>query len=262
MPKLWAEHFPQENQPADALQKLFAKGVSWGEVFAASDIGAERSLIADRLVARDARILDVGCGRGFFSLACAKKTNLVSSLDLMNGRGRIGWWEEFKETLGIMGLSGRISGVRASATSIPFGAGRFDLVASVHSIRNFRSGDEIRSFFGEASNVLKEGGRLLVVESDVSAAGPAYRAFYSMRIKLGFELTLPSVSEMVRWLRDWNFSEVSQESLDTGLRYAPVYLPFDTASMKDMKSEYDAAKKLLLEGGERHPPIFVLTAVR
>lgn len=262
LPKLWAEHFPREKQPADALERLFGKGVSWWEVFAASDIGAERSLIADRFVPREARVLDVGCGRGFFSLACARRTHHVTSLDLMDGGGRVGWWEEFKKTSSVMGLSGQISGVRASATSIPFGGERFDLVASVHSVRNFGSGDEIRSFFGEASKVLKEGGRLLVVESDVSLSGPAYRTFYSMRIKLGWELRLPSVSELVRWLGEGDFSEVSHESLDTGLRYAPVYLPFDTASMKDMKSEYDAAKKLLLEGGERHPPILIVTAVR
>lgn len=262
LPKLWATRFPNEKLPADGLGRLSASGVTWWEVFAASDIGAERSLIADRLSIENAQVLDVGCGRGFFSLACAKKTPHVTSLDLMDGGGRVGWWEELKKTSSVMGVSGKVSGVRASATSLPFAGELFDLIASVHGVRNFESKGDIRSLFQEARRALKEGGRLVVVESDLGAAGPAYKAFYSMRIELGYELKLPSLSEMIRWLWDVGFSEVSQESMETGLKYAPVYLPFDSAMMKDMKRDYDSAEKLLTEGSEQHPPIFILTATR
>ncbi len=33
-------------------------------------------------------VLDVGCGRGYFTIAAAKYAKLVVSLDLMNGYGR------------------------------------------------------------------------------------------------------------------------------------------------------------------------------
>ena len=81
-----------------------------------------------------------------------------------------------------------------------------------------------------------------------------------MRTRLGWELELPSISQMLRWLRSAGFSEASYESLETDLAYAPVYFPFDKMSMNGMKEEYDAAIRLRHEDGERHPPIFILVA--
>jgi hypothetical protein len=83
-----------------------------------------------------------------------------------------------------------------------------------------------------------------------------------MRTKLGWELILPSTAEMVRWMRIEGFSKVSQESLKTNLEYAPVYFPYEQASMRDIRRDYDVARKLLSTGGESGPPVFVLTATR
>jgi ubiquinone/menaquinone biosynthesis C-methylase UbiE len=181
----------------------------------------------------------------------------------MDGGGREGWWDEFKAASELMGHSGRISGVRASASSIPFGGACFDVVASVHSIRNFNSKHEVQTFFREVPRLLREGGRLVVVESSVGHARfPAYNAFYSMRTRLGWELALPSISEMVRWLRGSGFSKTTCTSFETNLEYAPITFPFDPASMEDIKEEYGAAKRLLLQQGDRHPPIDIISAAR
>jgi len=242
---------------------LFEKGVSWWDVFAASDIGSERNLIANRFVAQGSEILDVGCGRGFFSFACAKRASHVIGLDSMDGGGRVGWWDEFKATSRLLGVSDQVAGVKASATAIPSASFRFDVVASVHSIRNFGDISEIRAFFGQASKVLKKEGRLVVVESDLEDSEcRAYRAFYSMRAKLGWELKLPSTQDMVGWLHAEGFSKVSRESIEADLKYAPVRFPFDSLSMKAMKEDYEIAVKLLQDDGERHPAIFVLIATR
>jgi ubiquinone/menaquinone biosynthesis C-methylase UbiE len=59
------------------------------------------------------------------------------------------------------------AGVGTGRIAIPLQERGFDLVASVHSIRNFRSTEEIRSFLHEAKRVVRRGGRLVVAESDL-----------------------------------------------------------------------------------------------
>lgn len=266
LPKLWRKYFPEDLQATDTskesmLGSLLGKGVSWREIFDASDIGAERNLIADKFVTQGSDILDAGCGRGFFAFACSGKAGRVTGLDLMDGGGRKGWWKEFVGSSRLMEATGQVSGVRAGAGSMPFNAGRFDLVASVHSIRNFGSVEEIKSFFREARRVLRKGGCLIVVESDIESVGfRAYKSFYSMRIRLGWERELPPVSELTDWLEEAGFADASEESLATGLRYAPVYFPFDPASMSMIRRDYDNANEFLLKDGERHPPINILSA--
>ena len=220
-------------------------------------------MIADRFVPPSLSVLDVGCGRGFFSFACARKTKQVTCLDLMDGRGRTGWWREFRDSTKLLKLGKRVSGVRGDAASLPFVRERFDVVTSVHAVRNFRTKGEIRSFFLEALRTLKKGGRMILAESDIEGnRHRAYNAFYSLRVKLGYELDLPQFSIMVRWLKNAGFAEVSVLSIDIGLKYAPVRLPYDRSAMKGLEGSYRKAERLVQEEGDSHPPILVLTATK
>ncbi len=263
VPSYTAKHMAMlEERRRVALSWLFReKKTTWREIFAASDIGAERNMIAERFVPRATTVLDVGCGRGFFSFACAKRAKQVTCLDLMDGGGRAGWWDEFLETSRLLRVSKRVFGVRASAARLPFGRGRFDLVTSVHALRNFRDEGEINLFFLEAKRVLKAGGRVVLVESDLEDRNfRAYRAFYSLRTRAGWELKLPSFEEMAGLLKRVGFARVSSRSVDVGLKYAPVYFPFDRSAMKGMKTSYSNVRQLLVEEGERHPLILIITA--
>ncbi|MDG6987702.1 MAG: class I SAM-dependent methyltransferase [Nitrososphaerota archaeon] len=245
------------------LEAFLKKEGTWRDIFDASDIGTERNLIADRLVVEDAQVLDVGCGKGFFSFACAARSAEVTSLDLMDGGGRTGWWNEFKKTSAILGHAQRISGIRASATSIPLRRGSVQLVASVHSLRNFGSVEEIRGFTREASRVLRKGGCLAVAESDLSDPEcPGYRAFYSMRTRMGWELDLPSCAELARFFEAEGFHDVSQEFIESGLDYAPICFPYDPSRLKGMKDEYENAEKLLMDEAEKRPRICLTSGKR
>ena len=146
---------------------------------------------------------------------------------------------------------------------MPFETESFDVVALAHSLRNFTSFNEIRSLFSEAIRILRKGGRIVVAESDTkrSELSP-YNTFYELRTKLGWELELPRPSILVEWLSKSGFKKPAQRLLDTDFEYAPVYFPFDPRSMKDVEEQYRHAEKLLVENGEKHPPIYVITAER
>ncbi|MDG7002833.1 MAG: methyltransferase domain-containing protein [Nitrososphaerota archaeon] len=261
-PRLGTKGLSKEPR-AGWLEAFFKSGGTWKDVFDASDVGAERNLVADKFVAENASVLDVGCGRGFFSFACATRSTRVVGVDPMDGRGRSGWWDEFKRTSAIMGHVHRVSGVRASATSIPLKDGSFQLVASVHSIRNFGGVEEIGGLVREAKRVLGKGGRLVVVESDLNDPGsPGYRAFYSMRTKMGWELDLPTGDEMARLLEVEGFSDVSQEFIETSLDYAPIRFPYDPSMPKGVLDGYKKAERLLDDAAEKPPRICMVSGSR
>jgi len=240
-----------------------AKRATWWEIFNASDIGAERRMIANEFVPPSLSVLDAGCGRGFFSFACAKEAKQVTCLDLMDGADRAGWWQEFRDSARLLKVDGKLLGVRGDCASLPFGKNCFGLVASVHGVRNFQRRGDIKCFFAEALRTLKRSGRIVLAESDLEDERcRGYRAFYSLRVDLGWELRLPSFSTMATWLRKLGFVDVSLTSFETGLKYAPVYFPYDPSRMKGVKVAYDKADKLREDERELHPPVVVLTATK
>lgn len=252
------------NQARPKLRRV--KRATWWEIFDASDIGAERRTIAARFVPPSLSVLDVGCGRGFFGFACAREAKQVTCLDLMDGMDgidRVGWWQEFRDSARLLKVDKKLLGVRGSAASLPFGKDCFDLVASVHGIRNLQRRSDIRLLFSEAMRTLKRAGRMIVAESDLEDERfRAYRAFYSLRVSLGWELRLPSFPTMAAWLRKLGFVDVSLSSFETDLKYAPVYFPYDSSAMKGVKAAYNRANKLREHEGELHPPVIVLTATK
>lgn len=253
-----------EEKRMTTISRLFEeKKTSWWDVFDASEIGRERKIIASRYIAPNSEVLDVGCGRGFFSFACSRRASHVTALDLMNGKGRTGWWDEFLQTAALLKMTRRVSGIRAGAAHLPLEGGSFDAVTSVHAIRNFEEADELELFISESARVLKRGGRFVLAESDFESNGfRAYKEFYAMRIKIGWEMRIPPSREIVSILRKNGFSKIRQTILDLRLKYAPVYFPLGQAKLKGLAKRYSHAKRLLIEEGEQHPPVSVITALR
>ncbi len=252
-----------ENRRMRVLGELIGKGrIGWWDVFDLSDIGKERNKLARLLIRPSSKVLDVGCGRGFFSFACSRIASTVTCVDPMNGLGRKGWWEEFSETASLLSVE-NTRGIRADGSSLPLRGDSFDAVSSIHAIRNFRSRSEIQSFFKEAFRVLKPNGRAVIVESELNTNScRAYKMFYSLRTQLKWELRLPKSDEIARWLVESGFRRVSSETHDWGLRYAPVYFPYDKSTLKGRKHEWELARELIISKGESHPPIRAFSATK
>ncbi len=253
-----------ERKRSHALTVLFEEqGISWWDVFDASEIGMERVKIVEQQIPVGSVVLDAGCGRGFFSFACSRVAGRVVGMDLMDGNDRPGWWAELGSSLRALGIDKRVYGVRATVAHFPLKPGSFDVVASVHAIRNFPGSDEIQRFIAESKHVLKEDGRLVIVESEMSRhiSGP-YSAFYSLRTRIGWEFEIPSSKRIANWMKKEGFSHVSMCMLETGLKYAPVYFPFDRATMKGKEGEYEAAKRVLIKEGDLHPPVYLIAGTK
>jgi len=79
------------------LKYLFKEfNVSWWDVYSNSDIGMERmGLARDMGLEKSDIVLDVGCGRAYFTIAATTCSRRVIGLDAVNGMSRQGVANQF-----------------------------------------------------------------------------------------------------------------------------------------------------------------------
>jgi len=109
------------------------------------------------------KVLDIGCGSGSLTIQIAKRypQSEVTGVDYW-GKG----WGYSKSVCErnaeIEGIAGRVSFQRASASSLPFDDGAFDVVVSnlvFHEVRDVRDKKEL---IKEALRVVREGGWFVI----------------------------------------------------------------------------------------------------
>jgi SAM-dependent methyltransferase len=120
-----------------------------------------QDLLLDHLMAWDGvgKVLDIGCGNGPLTIAIAKR---FAQAEVMGVDYWAAAWEYSKgvceRNTKIEGVAGRVAFERASASSLPFDDGAFDLVVSnlvFHEVRDVRDKKEL---IREALRVVKDGG--------------------------------------------------------------------------------------------------------
>ncbi len=253
------------------LQDLIKEyGITWWDIYLESDIGAERVLLVEELgISRRDRVLDVGCGRGYFSFAAARVAGLVVGIDLMDAFGRIGWWDQFLEAARLLGLEGKVWGVAADAAKMPFRDSWFDVAAAVHSIRNFV---DVRMLVGavrEMKRVVKRGGYVVLVENFPIARNEPQRnhlKLHSIRVKLiESELRYFSEDELAEIVNEAGFKDIEAKVVDYGLCSTPaifyvgkehVQRGVDPALIDEFREVTQAIKRV----GEASPPVLIIKA--
>lgn len=246
-------------------------GFNWWDVYKATDIGKERISIAEEIkIDREDTVYDAGCGKGYFTIAAAMNDIDVVSLDIMNGYGRTGWWRNFRSTMSSLGLSDKVTGLRASASSNPIKEDFFSTSASIHAIRNFSSKDTIVETLKEMRRVTKNGGKLVVVENIPEANNMAQEAHLSMyNLKTSYirsDNPYFSEEELVEMFQDSGLTVDRKKKLDFKLSYAP---PIFTLNKNDMpekdfleaKERYLKAVEIVRKHGEQSPPALYLEAI-
>lgn len=111
-----------------------------------------RKVLLSRLGPGD-RVLDVGTGTGRLALGAAGRGAKVVGLDFSLPMVK----EAAQKSSGILWLCGE-------ASRLPFGPGKFDVVASAFVLRNLLRAGVLEASFREARRVLRPGGRWLALD--------------------------------------------------------------------------------------------------
>lgn len=257
------------------LSMLFEEfKVSWWDVYCNSDIGMERMAIAREIPLNEHDIvLDVGCGRGYFSIAAAKYCRHVIGLDLIDGVGRHGWWRNLMTSLRELNLDDRVLGVKSDAAHIPFKASSVDVAAAVHAIRNFQNKLCIEKALREMKRVVVDDGSVVIVESLPTARTMAQEAHLQMlgcKVKYtSGEMDYLPKEELVEMCQKIEFREIETKELNYNWSATPplFYLPYHLSSLSDSQREearvaYDKATSMIREWGESSPPAILVKATK
>jgi arsenite methyltransferase len=116
----------------------------------------------------DETILDVGCGRGAFSVLVAQevRSGLVIGVDVWNP-----WHVTGNSPQSLLANADRkgvrkvVSPVKSVGISLPFPDSRFDIVASCLGLQHVGNAAEFDAAITQMVRVLREGGRLAVLTS-------------------------------------------------------------------------------------------------
>lgn len=127
-----------------------------------------RDRILDSIAWRgDESVLDVGCGRGLFLIAAAKrlKTGKATGVDVWRSEDLSGNSPEATmKNATAEGAANKIKIENADARQLPFAASTFDVVLSSLAIHNISSADERAKAVREMARVLKPGGYLAILD--------------------------------------------------------------------------------------------------
>ncbi|MEW6506073.1 MAG: methyltransferase domain-containing protein, partial [Chloroflexota bacterium] len=219
----------------DQLTKISA--ISWWDVYSNSDIGMERLALAkDIALEGKDTVLELGCGRGYFTVAAAKLSKRVVGLDVMDGLGRRGWWTNFNSAIALLNLGQKVSGCKADAQAIPLPDAFVKKVVAVHSIRNFMSKTIIQNIVREMYRVLSNDGEMTIAENISTANNKSQEAHLVMlKCKSKYDwgdLFYFSQEELLRLLEEAGVKNAQVKVVDYNLSAAPPLFVLNTSRLR------------------------------
>ena len=251
---------------------LEEKRVSWWDVYLSSDIGMERIALAKDIgLEEDDTVLDVGCGRGYFTVAAAKLSRAAIGLDLMDGAGRKGWWNNFIDSITRLDLKHKIIGIKADAQIIPLRDCSVDKIVAVHSIRNLENKQVIQNSIREMNRVLSKNGEMAIAETIPDARNKsqeAHLSFYECKCKYSWgDIFYFSEKELLQILTEAGLKDLYVEIADYNLSAAPPIFYLNTSRLKKeqvttAQKEYAEAVEMVKKYGETSPPTAIIKATK
>jgi ubiquinone/menaquinone biosynthesis C-methylase UbiE len=255
------------------LKYLFKEfNVSWWDVYSNSNIGMERTALARHIgLEKDDTVLDVGCGRGYFTVAAAKCSRRVIGLDAMNGMSRRGWWNNFKESIYELKLRRKIQALKGDVQSLPLKDYSIDKAVTIHCIRNFGNKQAIQNALREMNRVLSKEGEMIIVENIPTARNKAQEAHLVMyKCKCNYssgDVYYFSKGELLRMFKNAGLRETHVKVVDYNLGATPPIFYLDTSCLSNEQIEkaqgkYVEAVDMIKKYGETSPPALIIKVVK
>lgn len=173
--------------------------------------GTAREL-AKKLTFTPARVLDVGCGSGVWSLAIAERSPAVH----VTGQDFPAVLEAFKARAASLGLGDRVGTIPGNMHEVTLPKGAFDLVVICNVLR-LDTPDRAASLLAKLATAVAPGGALLVVDA-LAGGTPAKersRTLYALNLALRTqEGRVHSPEEITGWLKAAGLGSV--EAIDLG----------------------------------------------
>jgi SAM-dependent methyltransferase len=180
------------------------------------------------------RILEVGCGTGFWLNAFSAEIDMAYGMDYS-----MGMLEQAKRRSAHLELS------RGDAVYLPYRDNSFDFLYCVDAIHHFGKPDR---FIAEAFHVLQPGGALAVVGSDPHGGDGTWYVYDYFEGVLETDLQrFPSESAILAWMRKEGFQNISSKGVE---HISDVYVGMEVFNDPFLKK--NSCSQLALLNDEAH----------
>ncbi|MEF8874529.1 MAG: class I SAM-dependent methyltransferase [Candidatus Thermoplasmatota archaeon] len=140
------------------------------EVVEGCSEGREKKKIANRFDFEDKKVLEVGCGRGYYTQFLAKESDMVCALDKMVGGREKHMWGEFRGVMRGQGVWNKVVPVQADARDIPMPKDTFDITTCASFFRDVYPNDIQKEIIEEVNRVSEKLRLAVYVDKDPEIA--------------------------------------------------------------------------------------------
>ncbi len=238
--------------------------------------GREKKKIKERFEFKNKKVLEVGCGRGYYTQFLARESLSVGALDKMVGGRENHMWDEFKEVMKGHDVRDKVLPVQADARDIPVPDDSFDIATCASFFRDLYPDDVQREVLRDMSRISEELRIAVYVNKDLDKAQQNFYNQLELRKKTQKALDIPEKhwshvpyesSEVKRWfdgivkIEDYEFFDPDLKGEWGGnVEYYIKELKDSHLEKAELEEELERLDKDIEEYGCKRPTVMLAWA--